>query len=79
MPNGVYLFGGLDSKETSEFLAKDTVDVWRTGTVLPDDFFGGCGVKISSEELVLIGAGDRFNKVLKFNIKTNLFSRWGDL
>lgn len=81
-PTGTYIFGGYtdSSKTTIEFLPFES-SIWRSLLVkIPDPgFHTGCAVKISDEELVLIGGIDTVNRVLSFNIKTNDWKEYRQL
>ena len=85
MPNGVYLLGGIpppmrnSSYSTSEFLPKKNNGVWQTGPLIPNGLYKGCAVRISNEEIVLIGGWRTENRVMKFNINTNQFTPWNSL
>ena len=79
MPDGVYIFGGNISASTSDFLPKNNNKVWQAGPGIPNGFQSGCGVKISAEELVLIGGYDDSDRMLKYNIKTRTFAVWNTL
>jgi len=85
MPNGLYIFGGhKDSRKLSEFLPKEnnTKEWQKTYVFIPDGFSDGCGVKISDEELLLIGGLGKghttgySDRVLNYNIKTKAFTNW---
>ena len=60
MPNGMYIFGGgrrsaPRSEDTYEFLPRNS-NSWQMGSVkIPKGFIMGCVVKISDDEVVLIG------------------------
>merc|ERR1712154_227269 len=54
--------------------------IWQEGgKSIPGGFYQGCGVKINSEELVLIGGEGTMTRVLKFNTITNTFTTWSTL
>ena len=77
MPNGVYIFGGLYSPTTTDFLPKNS-GVWQAGPSIPNGFKGGCGVQISKEEILLIGGWGTEDRLLEFNTTTNNFTIRGD-
>ena len=76
MPTGTYIFGSETSPTTSEFLRND---VWQDGPVIPNGFEGGCAIKISSNEIILIGGYGTMDRVAKFDVKTNTFTLWSSL
>ena len=75
MPNGVYIFGGFSSPATSDFLPKNN-NVWQAGPTIPNGFQDGCSLKISEEEILLIGGSGTRDRILNYNTKTNSFSTW---
>ena len=79
MPNGVYIFGGRQSPTTSDFLPKNNSGVWQAGPTIPNGFKYGCGLKISPEELLLIGGLGTEDRIMSFNTRTNIFSTFGSL
>ena len=62
-----YIFGGIQSEETFEFLSKDS-KVWEKGkTNIPGGFIGGCAVKVPGKpEILLIGGLSNSKRILKF-------------
>lgn len=76
MANGVYIFGGESSPTTSDFLPKNNNGVWQAGPAIPNGFKWGCGLKISEEEILLIGGQGTEDRILHFNTRTNSFSTW---
>ena len=56
MPNGIYLFGGYDTRKNWEWLPAGST-LWQNGgDDIPDPgFHEGCGASISDTELILIG------------------------
>ena len=57
MPNGMYIFGGgrKGTEATYEFLPRNS-NSWQMGSVkIPKGFIMGCVVKISEDEVLLIG------------------------
>ena len=79
MLNGVYIFGGTKSPTTSDFLPKNNNRVWQAGPIIPNGFKNGCGLKISPEELLLIGGEGTEDRIMSFNTRTNLFLTLGSL
>ena len=80
MLNGIYVFGGKISPNTTEFLPKGS-SVWQFGPELKlfeekgrsfceRNFAFGNGHKVSDEDIILI----KRNHVINFNVKTNLFT-----
>ena len=85
MPNGIYVFGGNISPNTTEFLPKGT-DVWQFGpelklfeekgsTYRERTFTYGNGHKVSEEDIILI----KRNLVINFNVRTNLFTHLSEI
>ena len=72
--DGTFIFGGDDSKETFEFLPKNS-NVWNQGrSKIPKGFRHGCAVEVpEKEEILLIGGYDTHTRILKFDIKTKGF------
>ena len=80
MPNGIYVFGGKTSPNTTEFLPKGS-SIWQFGPELrlfeekgrtkhEKSFRFGNGHKVSDTDIILI----KRNHVINFNVKTNIFS-----
>ena len=70
MPDAVYLFGGTSAPTTSNVMRKHSSHTWNVGPVIPGSGIQyGCGVRISSTELVLIGGSDSLKAVRKYNTK----------
>ena len=79
MPNGIYVFGGYHSPNTSDFLPNGHNE-WQEGpAVLDPGIKYGHGVAISQTELLLVG--DRFSdsRMLKFNIESKKWTVVGSL
>ena len=85
--DGTYIFGGYDSKETFEFLPKNS-KTWKDGqTKIPDGIYPGCAVEVlDKQEILLIGGFETYTRILKFDIETQDFKvmnvslikeRWG--
>ena len=65
---GIYMFGGLDSPKTWEWLPSGS-STWIIGGSIPDPSFErGCGIMISSSEILLIGGKYSEQRILKFNV-----------
>ena len=70
MPNGIYIFGGNDYPTMWEWLPSGS-STWVQGGSIPwPGFNGGCGVRISLSELLLIGGKESEQRILKFNVET---------
>ena len=83
MPKGFYMFGGenlgdksssMKSENSSEFLTSGS-NVWKKGPMIPGKgLILGCGLAISSSELLLIGGmensmmGKPLSRVMKLNV-----------
>ena len=79
MQKGLYVFGGKFSKTTFDYFPTNG-NIWQEGkTAIPNGFSEGCGVRINSEELVLIGGKDTEKRVLKFNTISNTFTTFSNL
>ena len=72
--DGTFIFGGDDSKETYEFLPKNS-NVWNQGrSKIPGGFRHGCAVEVPEKsEILLIGGYDTHTRILKFDIETQNF------
>ena len=76
MAKGTFIFGGVHSRNTWEWLPSGN-STWVQGGNIPDPgFSSGCGVPISTNEILLIGGGDltdfsQTDRILKFNVETN--------
>ena len=70
MAKGTFIFGGWLSPKTWEWLPSGS-STWVHGGSIPDPHFEqGCGVQISSTEILLIGGEDSKQRILKFNVDT---------
>ena len=77
MPNSVYIFGGENSPTTLDILHKNSNGHWQAGnSTIPDGISYGCGVKISEENILLIGGLGTEDRILNYNTKNNSFSTW---
>ena len=71
MAKGTFIFGGVHSRNTWEWLPSGN-STWVQGGNIPDPgFSSGCGVPISTNEILLIGGVDSTDRILKFNVETN--------
>ena len=79
LPGGIFLFGGLYSHTTWEWLPSG-INQWQSGnTNIPEGLDQGCAVKINDTEILLIGGEKTYKRVLKFNTNTNQFTNLGDV
>ena len=70
MAKGTFIFGGHESRNTWEWLPSGS-STWVQGGSIPDPGFEqGCGIMISSSEILLIGGKDSKQRILKFNVET---------
>ena len=72
---GTFIFGGIHSQETFEFLPKDS-KVWKKGqTYIPGGFIAGCAVKVPGKpEILLIGGISKSKRILKFTfLETEMY------
>ena len=69
-----FLFGGLDSPTTYEYLLKDA-DEWIIGKKeIPGGLYKGCAIAVRSEqEIWLIGGIGTEQRILSFNVKDHAF------
>ena len=71
MSDGIYIFGGIDSPQTSDFLPNGQ-SKWQAGPAVPEPGIEyGHGVTISSNELLLIGGWRTRNQILKYTIESS--------
>ena len=71
MAKGTFMFGGSVDKFSWEWLPSGS-STWVFGGSIPDPGFNrGCGVPISSSEILLIGGRFTEKRILKFNVDTN--------
>ena len=85
--NATFVFGGLHSRDTYEYLPKDS-SIWLIGkTKIPRGFYEGSAISVKSDhEIWLIGGLDTERRILSFNVKEHTFQvlpaklfvdRWG--
>lgn len=76
MQKGIYIFGGSESPTTWEWLPKGNTS-WQMGNerIPYPGFYMGCGIRISANELLLIGGKYTEKQILKFNTNTNKFEK----
>ena len=69
-----FVFGGIRSETTYEYLPKGST-TWLMGkTEIPRDFVGGCAIAVKSEqEIWLIGGMGIQKKILSFNVTDHSF------
>ena len=70
-----FLFGGRRSKNTYEYLPKDST-TWLMGkTEIPFGFWGGCAIAVkSNEEIWLIGGYGTERRILSFSVSDHTFN-----
>ena len=69
-----FLFGGLDSKTTYEYLPKDSSTWLMRETEIPGGFLGGAAISVKSEqEIWLIGGESTGKRILSFRVKDHTF------
>ena len=79
MADGIYVFGGLDSPLTSDFLPNGQSE-WQAGpAVLEPGIDQRHGVAISPTELLLVGGATSLNKILKYKIGSRTSTEFGSL
>ena len=69
-----FIFGGyFSSRNTYEYLPKDSTE-WLMGkTEIPEGFERGCSIAVKSDQVIwLIGGWRTENRILKFNVKDHL-------
>ena len=85
--NGVYVFGGLPNKTTSDFLPNGGKK-WQVGPTIPEPgHWNGDGVEVenakSEKEIILIGSYNEkdptLKKVLRYKAATNEWTELGKL
>ena len=70
MAKGTFIFGGLDSPTTWEWLPSGS-STWVQGGNIPDPGFErGCGIQIFKSEILLFGGKYSTQRILKFNVET---------
>ena len=79
MADGIYVFGGLDSPLTSDFLPNGQSE-WQAGPAVPEPGIKqGHGVAISPTELLLVGGATSLNKIMKYKIGSRTSTEFGSL
>ena len=70
----IFIFGGLNSRNTYEYLPTDAT-TWLMGkTEIPGGFAAGCAIAVKSEqEIWLIGGVATGKRILGFNVKDHTF------
>ena len=69
-----YIFGGINSRYTYEYLPTDST-TWLMGkTGIPEGFAGGCAIAVKSDQEIWLIGGQRTEKrILSFNVKDHTF------
>ena len=72
---GTFIFGGLFSSTTYEYLPKDST-TWVMGkNEIPGGFYSGCAIAVKSEqEIWLIGGDHNEKRILAFNVDDHTFN-----
>ena len=72
--NAIFIFGGEDSRNTYEYLPKES-SKWLMGKAeIPGGFQGGCAIAVKSEqEIWLIGDHLNGKRILQFNVNDHTF------
>ena len=80
MKQGAFVFGGLDSPTTWEWLPNGSSQ-WEIGTnQIPSPGFGyGCSVKISENVIALVGGSASLKRLLTFNVDTKEWKNYGNV
>ena len=79
MADGIFVFGGMYSPLTSDFLPNGQSE-WQAGpAILEPGITDGHGVAISPTELFLVGGAKTENKILKYNINCRIWTKFGSL
>ena len=69
LPSGAFIFGGMQSPQTSEYLPASD-QTWQVGPTVPEGGIDrGCVVKVSPTEILLIGGysgGRESDQVIKY-------------
>ena len=69
-----FLFGGLSSETTYEYLPKDSNSWLKGKTEIPGGFLSGAAISVKSEqEIWLIGGDSTRQKILSFSVKDHTF------
>ena len=61
MDSGIYVFGGMRSETTSNFLPMEGKS-WIGSIPIPGGVYSACGLRISDREIMLIGGGSNNSK-----------------
>ena len=68
-----FIFGGIYSRTTYEYLPKDSTK-WLMGkTEIPEGFIGGCAIAVNEQEILLIGGYGNEKRILRFDVGTHTF------
>ena len=73
--SATFIFGGIDSQTTYEYLSKDSTKWKRGSTEIPGEGFAhGCAIAVNSnQEIWMIGGLESRQRILVFNVKTHTF------
>ena len=80
MESGSFFFGGIDSKATWEWLPSGS-SKWIPGnsSIPVPGIKRGCAVKISQNEIALIGGRESPRKLISYNTKTGQWKNYGNI
>ena len=79
MSKGTYLFGGINSPNTWEWLPNGS-NKWKQGAGrISEGFNRGCGVGISNKEVLLIGGQGTKQRIFKIDVESNHQEEVGQL
>ena len=69
-----FIFGGWGSKDTYEYLEKNSSE-WKLGkSKIPGGFSKGCSITISQDEIWLVGGRHTGKRILSFNVNYQTFT-----
>ena len=71
MDSGIYVFGGMGSETTTNFLPTEG-ESWMGSIPVPGGVYAACGLKISDREMMLIGGGGN-NKKRIITLNTGMY------
>ena len=68
-----FIFGGIRSRRTYEYLPKDST-TWLMGkTDIPGGFTVGCAIAVKSDQEIWLIGGNRTERILSFNVEDHTF------
>ena len=81
MKQGVFIFGGWDSPNTTWEWLPNGSSQWKNGTnqIPSPGFKQGCAVKISENVIALVGGSRSPRRLLTFNIDTKEWKNYGNV